>query len=166
MILDIRLSPRGIDEAIKALRRFQKELPQRVNALIDKMTKFGEDYAINAVGHVDTGETLNSIIGYRRGKEGVIVAGGNAIWLEFGTGVTYNGAAGGSPHPMGTELGMTIGSYGNGHGADPEGWYYRDGEGEKWKHTFGIQANMFMYRTAQALKEVFPDLAKEVFGGD
>lgn len=165
MIIEFGLSPQSINEAIVKLRKIEKDLPKKISALIDKMVVVGEDYAINAVGHIDTGETLNSIKGYRKGKVGVIVAGGNAIWLEFGTGVTYNGSAGGSPHPKGVENNMIIGAYGNGHGANPEGWYYQD-DNDKWKHTFGIQANMFMYRTAQALKAEFPDLAREVFGFD
>ncbi len=161
MNIDIALSPGSISVAIQKLKKFQKDLPRKINELIDKMTKFGEDYAINTLGHIDTGETLSSIIGYRNGNTGFIVAGGNAIWIEFGTGVTYNGAVGGSPHPLGEDLGMTIGTYGEGHGADENGWYYQDDDGT-WKHTFGIQANMFMYRTAQALKAAFPNMVKEI----
>lgn len=158
----ITLSPQGIDKAISDLRDYKKRLSKVVNTLLDKMVQFGEDYAINAVGHVDTGETLSSIHGYRKGKRGVIVAGGNAIWLEFGTGVTYNGSAGGSPHPKGSELGMTIGTYGQGKGSDPNGWYYLGDDG-KLKHTYGIKANMFMYQTAKVLREEVPELAKGLF---
>lgn len=127
------------------------------------MCEFGEDYAINLVGHIDTGETINSIKGYRQDDKGVIVAGGNAIWLEFGTGVKHNGGVGSYPHPLASKLGMSaIGTYGAGHGADKNGWYYPSEDGE-WKHTYGIEANMFMYRTAQELINQFPDMAMEVF---
>lgn len=156
------LGASSIDKAIKELNAYKKELKRKTEALIDAMVQYGEDYAINAVGHVRTGETLTSIEGYRKGNVGVIVAGGNAIWLEFGTGVRHNGAAGSSPHPKGAELGMTIGGYGDGHGANPGGWWYYDETG--LKHTYGIEANMFMYKTGQELRMVFPKLAKEVFG--
>jgi hypothetical protein len=125
------------------------------------MCQYGEDFAINQVGHVDSGETVSSIHAYRNGNKGVIVAGGNAVWLEFGTGTRYNGAAGTSPHPEGEELGMKIGEYGAGHGADPNGWWYYDGE--RIKRTFGIQANMFMWKTARELERIAPELAREVF---
>lgn len=157
------LGTASIDAAIKELKTYQRDIDRKVKALIDAMIQYGEDYAINAVGHVRTGETLTSVKGYRKGTVGVIVAGGNAIWLEFGTGVKHNGPAGGSPHPKGKELGMTIGGYGDGHGADPGGWWYYDETG--LKHTYGIEANMFMYKTAQELQRVFPELAREVFGG-
>lgn len=161
--ITISLSVKSISEAIKALKQYKKDLQQKINELIDRMVAVGEDYAINAVGHVDTGETLNSIVGYRKGKKGFVVAGGNAVWIEFGTGVTYNGSVGSSPHPKGEELGFTIGTYGEGRGADFNGWYYIGDDGAK-KHTYGIEANLFMYRTARQIEAVFPDLAKEVFG--
>ena len=151
----------GIKNAIKELRQYRNSIKSKTLNLLDKMLKVGEDYAINSVAHVDTGETLSSIRGYRNGTKGVIVAGGNAIWIEFGTGVKNNGSVGSSPHPKGEELGMTIGTYGAGHGADPNGWWYYD-EGEI-KHTHGIKANMFMYKTALELQRVCPEMAREVF---
>jgi hypothetical protein len=159
--ITIQLSEESIKAAIKDLEKYKRELGKKVQALIDAMVAHGEDYAINQVGHVDTGETLSSIHGYRDGNKGVVVAGGNAIWLEFGTGVRHNGSAGGSPHPVGAELGMTIGEYGQGKGANPNGWWYYDGD--KVKHTYGIPANMFMWRTARELERVAPELAREVF---
>jgi hypothetical protein len=165
-VVKVTLSPQSIDNALKVVKGYKKWIKQKVNELIDKLLEVGEDYAINEVGHVDTGATLSSIKGYRKGNKGVIVAGGNAIWLEFGTGVKYNGSVGSSPHPKGKELDMTIGTYGKGHGAEPQGWWYqKDGE-EEWKHTYGIKANMFMYRTARELEKIAPKLAREVFGDD
>lgn len=165
-VIKISLTEASINKAISELKTYEKWVQDKVLELIDKLVATGEDYAINEVGHVDTGETLASIKGYRRGNRGVIVAGGNAIWLEFGTGVTYNGAVGDSPHPKGKELGMTIGTYGAGHGADPQGWWYQKDGNSRWVHTYGIEANLFMYRTAQELKRLAPKLAMEVFGND
>lgn len=158
----ITLSPSSIDKVIKELNDYKRNIKRKAELLIEAMVQYGEDYAINAVGHVRTGETLTTVEGYRRNHVGVIVAGGNAIWLEFGTGVRHNGPAGSSPHPRGKELGMRIGEYGKGHGADLNGWWYYDDTGIK--HTYGIKANMFMYKTAQELRRVMPQLAMEVFG--
>ena len=54
------------------------------------------------------------------------------------------------------------GTYGEGHGGDPNGWWYKDEDGT-YHHTNGIQANMFMYRTAKYLQDMFVTLGKEVF---
>jgi hypothetical protein len=159
--ITMKLDPDSIGKAIKELQAYKKDLAKKVQQLIDRMVEYGEDYAINQVGHVDTGETVSSIHGYRNGNKGVIVAGGNSIWLEFGTGVKHNTPQGSSPHPKGQELGMTIGDYGQGKGANPQGWWYYDDD--RIKHTFGIRANMFMWKTARELERVAPELAREVF---
>ncbi len=163
MKIPIALSEKSIGDAIKRLNQYKADLPRKIQALIDAMVAFGEDYAINEVGHVDTGETLETIRGYRNGSKGVIVAGGNIVWIEFGSGIRYNGPAGNSPHPKGTELGMVIGEYGLGHGADPNGWWYYGTDGQV-HHTYGVPAGMPLWKTAQELRRVAPELAKEVFG--
>lgn len=159
--ITLTLDTKSIDNAIEELQGYKVELNSKTEKLLDLMLEHGEDYAINELGHIDTGETLSSIYGYRDGDKGVILAGGNAIWLEFGTGIRHNGPAGGSPHPKGTELGMIIGEYGQGKGANPGGWWYYDGD--EVKHTYGIPATMFMWRTSRELEESATELAKEVF---
>ena len=177
-VIHIPLSEDGIEQAIREIKAYKRQLNGKIQRLITAMCRYGEDYAINVVGHVDTGETVNSIQGYRNGNRGVIVAGGNAIWLEFGTGVYYNGHPNGSPHPLGEELGFRIGEYGQQHGLD-QGWFYptddpryeirrptADGgdAGTGYGYTHGIEAQMFMFKTARELERKFPELAKQVFG--
>ena len=158
----MELSVESIDRAINEIYARRAEIKKRVEQLIDKMVAAGEDYAINSVGHFDTGETLASITGYRNGNKGVIVASGAAVWLEFGTGTIKNHYT----HPKAQELGITPwGKFGQGYGNGdqyPEGWWYEGDDGE-YHHTRGIEANMFMWRTSQRLQELFPQLGKEVF---
>ena len=136
-------------------------LPKKVKGLIDRMVRTGEQYAVNTVGHIDTGATLASVMGYRNGDKGVIVADGAAVWIEFGTGVVAN--AGNAPHPKAGELGMSAwGTYGQGKGANLNGWWYEGDDGE-YHHTMGIPANRFMYNTAQMLIKECPEWAKEIF---
>ena len=160
-VLTIPLSAEGFKKAAEWLRDYARKLPKLCEDFIANMIEAGETYAINGVGHIDTGETVGTIIGYRNGNKGVIVAGGNAIWIEFGTGVVKNGP--GYNHPKAQELGMSAhGTYGEGHGASFNGWWYKGDDGE-YHHTMGIPANRFMYNTAQMLRKEYPRLAKEVF---
>jgi hypothetical protein len=160
--ISVALTPESIGAAVKRLKQYKADLNRKTQALLDAMVAFGEDTAINLLGRVDTGGTLETIQGYRNGNKGVIVAGGAAIFLEFGTGITHNGPAGSSPHPKGSELGMTIGGYGQGKGADPGGWWYYD-EAGRLRHTKGVAAQMFMWKTARELERIAPELAREVF---
>lgn len=165
MTIDVELSTESIDRAIRLLEDYQKRLDSKIEELLDAMVKAGEEYALYQLSmHIDTGLTMHETYGYRNGKVGYIVSGGAAIWLEFGTGVvankTYQGAY---VHPVAGAAGMMgIGDYGQQHGADPNGWWYYDGNGKK-RHTFGIPATMFMYNTAQQLRRDYPDLARRLF---
>jgi len=175
---DISFKVKGIEQALNLINRIAKEFLGSQERILDAMVSEGEHIAINRVGHIDTGETLNSIVGYRSGNQGFVVAGANAIWLEFGTGVRRNAVK--HPAPVSTG-GVTIyshGSYGKGKGADPNGWYYptsdiryakmdKDGnpyetqDGQYIAHTYGIPANFFMLNTAQELINTLPTIASK-----
>lgn len=77
--------------------------------------------------------------------------GEQAVFVEFGAGVYYNGAAGSSPHPYGVELGYTIGDYGWGFGQFDE-WGYTDANG-KYRLTHGTPAAMPLYNAGVAIKQ-------------
>lgn len=151
-----------LDKAADWLEKYKRRMLSKADGLVNKMLRDGEDYAINAVGHFDTGETVSSVLGYRDGNRGILKVGGNAIWIEFGTGVAYNGD--GYNHPKAQELGMDAhGTFGQGKGANENGWYYFDEMDGAVHHTRGIPANMFMYNTAQMLRREYAKMAKEIF---
>lgn len=170
-VLRIPLSLEGLEKAAEWLEEYaSKQLPKYCRDLISQMCKQGESWAVNLLGHIDTGETLSTIVGYRKGNKGVIVAGGNAVWIEFGTGVIAN--EGNAPHPKAAEFNMSPwGTYvwseqksvpPRPHGGDPDGWYYKGDDG-RYHRTYGIPSNRFMYNTAQILRKAYPAMAKEIF---
>ena len=160
-VLKTDLSSQGLEQIADFLEDYATTvLPKNCDLLIDEMCKKGEDWAINGLGHIDTGETLTTIMGYREGNTGLIVANGAAIWIEFGTGVTYNGA--GYNYPKAVDGIVGHGEFGEGNGANIHGWFYIGNDGEA-HHTYGIPANHFMYNTAQALKSEYWRIAREVF---
>ena len=176
-VINVKLSTDGIDSAIREIKSYKRKMYGKMQRLITAMCKKGESYAIQNVTHIDTGETVDSINGYRNGNHGVIVAGGNAVWLEFGTGIYWNGHPNGSPNPYGEQLGYRIGEYGNQHGLE-QGWFFpttdpryeiirhtKDGDvATGYGYTHGIKADMFMFKTVKELKQRFPELARDVFG--
>lgn len=159
--ITVTLDNDGISTAIGELKAYKRRILKRLEELIDVMCVEGEEYACNFLEHIDTGETINSIRGYREGNVGIIEAGGAVYWLEFGTGTTYN--KGSDPyHDNRYELGMNNwGNFGMGQGKDPNGWWYwKDG---KWNHTYGIPENPFMAKSAERLRQEFVKNAQRVF---
>ena len=158
--ITISASSSGFRAAAAWLEDYAETLKEKASKVLDAMLKEGEFTAKVLLVHIDTGETLNSIMGYREGDHGIISVGGKAIWIEFGTGVYAPGQV---DYPVSVEGIVPHGTYGEGHGADPNGWYYTNINGEV-RHTLGIAANMFMYNTAQRLRREYKRIAHEVFG--
>lgn len=93
----------------------------------------------------------------------VIANGEDAVWVEFGAGVFYNGSPGSSPHPNGAELGFTIGGFGEGNGKRQTWGYYEGGKGGELKLTHGTPASMPMSRAVTTVCTEIVEIAREVF---
>lgn len=168
MTIDLNVfSEESIDNAIKAIEDYSKSLKDKTKELVKEAATNLEEYAAYELSqHIWTGETIASL---RKEFENNsmtarILVGGAAIWLEFGTGVVANPVGvGGYAHPKAAELGMYgIGEYGHGHGADPNGWWYKDETGQS-RHTYGIPATMFMYHSAMNARRDIPNLARRIY---
>lgn len=92
----------------------------------------------------------------------LILRGEDVAFVEFGAGIHYNGNPNGSPHPLGVELGYTIGSYGHHHGLE-EMWTYKDENGIDVV-SYGTEATMPLWKAEVAIKQQFISIAKSVFG--
>lgn len=168
--ITIELSEQGIDKAIKELADFKRDFLKKVDLLREKVAERLADEAKKDF----TGAVVDDLIkgGQRyaqvdvsvdkRGNITVVVASGeDAVWIEFGAGVYYNGSPGSSPHPNGAELGLTIGSFGKGNGKKETWGFYEDGE---LRLTHGTPARMPMARAVTTVCNEISQIAKEVFG--
>lgn len=162
MKINVPLSASGLAEAADKLRKYAESLEKKADNLVENLGKAGVEFANMYLEHDDTGETRNSIQFDREVNIGVLSVGGAAVWIEFGTGVLAN--AGNEPHPKRDDFGMSAwGTYGKGLGSDI--WEFPSRE-YGWIPTAGIPMNPFMYETAQSLRFVLNDFAKEAFKND
>ena len=164
------LNPKDIDRAINELKSFKREFLNKVDiyrkriaeeiavqASLNFNSSVVDDTVKNGTRKADVTVSVNE-----RGSISVVVADGeDAVWCEFGAGVYHNGSVGSSPNPYGSELGLTIGSYGKGFGKQQAWGYYKDGE---LIITRGTPASMPMYNAVQAVTSKAITIAREVFG--
>ena len=155
----------SINKAIAELKAYKKSLNDKCIKLIELMCREGEEYAkIRWLGHFWSGETADSVIGYRRGKIGVVAVGGNAVWVEFGTGLYAEGQMM-YPGPLPRGI-VGHGMYGKKKkGQDPDGWTYYDEFTGDFYHTKGHPTDPIMWQTARRLENLAADYAKKVFNG-
>jgi len=168
-VIRFGLSVNEIGKAIKELDKFKKDLDRKAALLREKIAErlasdaqsgftgaVVDDLVKGGARYADVNVTVTD-----RGDISVVIANGeDAVWAEFGAGVTHNGAAGSSPHPKGQELGFVIGGYGMGRGKQQR-WKFKEGEELIW--TRGAPAAMPMYRSVQSVIADLPKLAREVF---
>lgn len=160
----ITVSLGNIDEAIRQLEEYEKRVQQNVESFLKRLLDEGVEIAkakIVSLPAVESGELLGSIKPVQiDGNKGFIVAdNAHAVFVEFGTGVTNNGS-----HPKRGDLGLKdLGTYGEGKGADPNGWWYYDEKQGRKRWTKGKPSRPFMYETARDLERIVAEIAMEVF---
>lgn len=171
------LSISSIRKLQEDLRKYQNSLNQKVKIFAEKLAETGipviNENMAKAAFTVDekgiqsgadpqhyTYVKLHTFGDYARAD--LIVEGAELLFIEFGSGVYYNGSAGTSPHPKGEEFGYVIGSYGKGHGVQKVWGYYAD-SGELIL-THGVEATMPMYKASLEIAENIVKIAKQIFG--
>ena len=169
--ITIELTESGIDKAIKELEEYKKDIKRKTALLQDRIAKRIEEEANKGFASAVVDDLVRG--GYQKpdvtvnyttkGDISVVVAQGeDAVWVEFGAGVYHNGNLGSSPHPRGSELGMTIGGYGQGKGKQ-RSWGFKDADGTLHV-TRGTPAQMPLEKAVLSVLDELPQMAKEVFG--
>ena len=160
----------SIDAAVKEIRdyadwvrRKTDELRERVAYFIakDASAVFNTAVADDLIGEGAVIGSVNVVVEDNGNMTLVIANGEDAVFMEFGAGVYYNGAVGSSPNPLGAGLGFTIGSYGKGNGRK-EVWAYDGGDGQIHL-THGTPASMPLYKAVQSVSRDIVRIAREVF---
>lgn len=177
-VINVQLNSASIDAAIRELQEYSKwvqrkadELRKRVAELISNQaqTVFQSSVAESGFAVIDGspvdetrfGEVTVTVRPESDNTTVIIASGKDAVFMEFGAGVYYNGSVGSSPNPWGTDLGFTIGSYGLGNGKK-EVWGY-PGEDGKIHLTHGAPASMPLYRAVVSVANDIEQIAREVF---
>ena len=161
------LSPKEIEKAIRKLQRYEQTLHDRTVKYVQALAELGMETSKAVISrHMNgTGETLGSVHITTNSVGQIVsmsvVASSEAIlFLEFGSGFTYNS---GDDHPKSGELGMGAGTYpGQTHADDPNGWWYMGDDGQ-WHHSFGLQADMPMYKGWEEMFAKYQSVAKQIF---
>lgn len=166
-VIKMGLSASSVDAAIEELKKYKNEINNKCELFVRKLAEVGIPVIRENMAGQDS-YPYNTYISIG-GNDDVltaelIVEGAGLLFVEFGTGITYNNVGvGNSPHPKGQELGYTIGTYGKGKGKQAS-WGYYDENGQL-VITQGTEAKMPVYKASIEMRRQMIEIAKEVFGG-
>ena len=157
--INMELSTQSINNAIREIREFRRQLQESCLELVEALTMEGAEIAkmqLTSMEAVDTGELEQSIQGLFFPSErcGFVIADcPYAIYVEYGTGIV--GAS--EPHPEAAEQwAYDV----NGHGI--KGWVYKSDKDGKFHWTMGYISRPFMYNTLRWLEEAAPQRMSEM----
>lgn len=163
-VIKMDLSPQSIDKAINEVKQYRKWVQEKTNQLAERLAMIGiKEASIRFNGaFIDSAVGNDTQLSVERTANGYeVVARGTQVWfIEFGTGVYYNGSEP-YPNPPGRPEGVGgIGSYGKGKGNN-DFWYYKDEDGKHRTH--GMPAAMPMYYATVEMENNIRRIAREVF---
>lgn len=163
-------TPGSLKKAIEELEKYKQEIDEKAQLLVEELGKIGIkalNARINSISPFYKGTDLKTELVIENGIMGasIIMSGSQCAFIEFGAGVLFNTAKGGSLHPKGEELGLTIGSYNpsSPNATSPYGWFYRDEYGER-QHTYGTPTFAPMHNSEVELINEINRVFIEVFG--
>lgn len=155
--IEIELSNKSINVAMKELRRYSAWVSQKEAELRSRLAMLGATVAsIQFSRAIYNGSNDVSVRVDNTGSVAVIYAEGETVaFIEFGAGATY-----GYGHPQAGEFGVGPGTYpdGKGHWDNPKGWWYGSGQ-----HSYGNPPAMAMSAAVREIAENVTRIATEVF---
>ena len=159
--IDFELSTQSINNAIRELNKFRKQLRSWMDALMRKLVEDGVVVCKMNVMHMNavyTGALEDSIQGifFAEEKMGIIYTDvPYAIFVEYGTGIVGEGTNA-SPLPPGYKH-----DYHN-HG-NKGWWYFLETDGvNQFRWTKGMVARPYMYETLRWLEENAEQIAGSI----
>lgn len=174
MKIKIRPGSRSsIESAIDRLKERERFYQERIDVLVEKLAEVGRRKAeeVFATAEYDgakdiTVTTEKTETGWRIAANGESVA-----FVEFGTGITQ------PDYPADAKVTHEHGTFGQGKGANPNGWVYYGEPGSSGRpiydrngnqkegvyRTMGNPPAMAMYLAVREMRDAVGTLAKEVF---
>lgn len=171
-VIHVELNSSSIDYAIRELQNYKKWILEKTEEFLKALAEEGVQISsvkFSEAEYDGTNDVSCSVEERDSTKVAVVAIGNAALFIEFGTGITYA-----DNHPEAAANGMIRGEYGHRLGRLEKGWRYKGDPGTHGEvitegkhagevHTYGNPANMCMYLTIRELEQRFEEIARRVY---
>ena len=152
---------KSISEAIRAVKQYRSEFEAKEQEFVKRLAELSVSVASTGFSVADyDGVNDVQVTMTLSGSTAVVTAFGETVgFIEFGTGVK---------HPEWDASGMEYippkhGTYGEGRGKNPHGWYFKQSEGAAARHTHGNPPAEAMRAARDTMVERVIQIAREVW---
>ena len=154
-------SKASIDAAIKQVQQYEKDFKAKETEFVRRLKELGVSVATTGFATAEYDGVNDVLIAEtQQGNRAAVIAYGETVgFIEFGTGVKY---------PEWDSAGMDYtppkhGTYGKGRGKQPHGWYFRQSDGAKARHTYGNPPAEAMLTARNEMIDQITTIAREVW---
>ena len=161
--MKIRINPydeKSIAEALEKVKQYKRDFATKERLFIKRLAEIGVSVATTGFEVADYDGVKDVTVSMtQRGTRAVVKAYGETVgFIEFGTGIRY---------PEWDNSGMDYtppkhGTYGEGQGKRPKGWFFKPGEGAL-QHTYGNPPAEAMRTARDVMVERVIQIAREVW---
>lgn len=152
---------KSIDNAYQMVQQYGKDFKVKEQEFVRRLAEIGVSVASAGFSLADYDGVNDVAVRMEKTGSGyTVIASGEAVgFIEFGTGVKY---------PEWDASGVEYtppkhGTYGKGRGANPHGWWFRQGDGVRARHTYGNPPAEAMRSARDEMIENVIQIAREVF---
>lgn len=155
----------SIDAAVKIVQQYKKDFVTKETEFVRRLKEIGVSVASTGFSTADYDGVNDVLIAEtQRGSRARVIAYGKTVgFIEFGTGINNpewvdDNNVSGNPYTP-----PKHGTYGEGKGANPKGWYFSPGEGARGRHTYGNVPAEAMLTARDVMVERVMQIAREVW---
>ena len=152
---------KSVENAMALLAQYKQDFRAKETIFVKRLAEIGVSVASAGFATADyDGENDVQVTMTPNGTSATITAYGETVgFIEFGTGVRF-------PEWDASGTGYVPprhGTYGMKKGANPHGWYFKQNEGAKARHTYGNPPAEAMRTARDVMIEKVAQIAREVW---
>jgi hypothetical protein len=165
MEININLNKSGsLTDAIKKIKAYREDIDNKLDELVRTLADNGVTVARSWLGATQ-GDSTRASVGLEVDSSGNIhtaiisLEGEDALFIEFGAGIHYNG----SDPPHAAEFGYGVGTYNpaSDNAWNPDGWWYWTGT--ERKHSYGTEGTYPVFHAAENMRNQLIMKALQIF---
>ena len=153
--------PESVEKVIQIVNQYKRDFEAKEREFVRRLAEIGVRVAQAGFATADYDGINDVVVSMEKTATGYnVVASGKSVgFIEFGTGVKY---------PEWDNTGMDYtppkhGTYGKGRGKNPSGWWFKQHDGGRARHTYGNPPAESMRTARDEIVENVLRVAREVW---